>query len=670
INIQAVAQPYLVVSIDSYSSSVIRGQTGVELKASVSNFGSLDATGVYLTWNLPSGFSLSSGSLIRNLGNIPIGSSSTNTITFDVSSSITNTSEVISAEAIASNADSDIESRNVSVTDALVVVVTEVVSGAGSGGGSSGSAVMSKTYSKTIEVVRGKGDKFEIEVNNKDYNSSLEDVTIDISGFPSNYISVSPSKIGYIAPRGIGKFIVKLTAPAYKSYEEHDLVAVIRGNLKSGTSSQAYSETQNIKLIIQEVSKDASNLSLSEAEKAIREMRDKGFNTDNVVSLLNQANVKLSEKKNKEAYNLAEEVIKIKEKAIRIDNLIKRIRAVMENPRKVSLIVGNVAKDIGSEQGAIYLIDQMKNNNNNLLEGVNNGSYNSVITGRVVINEVQINEVLGLALVAFERGDYNIAESRAEEARSLLLLNLKGNFGIFLYLNWPFITLGMVLLSVSGFIGYRRYQKSSVAKRIEDLDKEETNIGTLMVISQRKYFLGRMSSGDYHRITFQNQKRLADLRKERINLRNKRIKMISPREISQNLEIEKMQVESSIRKIQSAYYADKKISESEYNLQFKVFNERLAEIEEERLTLRLIDERKGPRTIKTRDFKVIEISHKDVVRTEHKIESSGKTKILFLRLWGFLKKPFTPIKTLGDKRRAAKEKEIRKKIDKMLVEKK
>ncbi|MEI6058945.1 MAG: hypothetical protein WCP89_04205, partial [archaeon] len=110
INIQAVAQPYLVVSIDSYSASVIRGQTGVELKASVSNFGSLDATGVYLTWNLPSGFSLSSGSLIRSLGNIPIGSSSTNTITFDVSSSITNTSEVISAEAIASNADSDSES--------------------------------------------------------------------------------------------------------------------------------------------------------------------------------------------------------------------------------------------------------------------------------------------------------------------------------------------------------------------------------------------------------------------------------------------------------------------------------------------------------------------------------------------------------------------------------
>ncbi len=665
INIQAVAQPYLVVSIDSYSASVIRGQTGVELKASVSNFGSLDATGVYLSWNLPSGFSLSSGSLIRSLGNIPIGSSSTNTITFDVSSSITESSAVVSANASASNADPDSEIRTVSVTDALVVVVTELVSGGGGGGG----AALAKTYSKTVEVVRGSGDSFEIEVANKDYNSSLEDVTIDISGFPSKYMSVSPSKISYIAPRGIGKFLVKLTAPAYKSYEEHDLVAVIKGNLKSGMSSVAYSETQNIKLIIQEISENDTGLILKQAGEALKEMKDKGFNTDSVASLLSQANSQLSEKKNNEAYTLAKQVIDIKEKAVRIDNLIKRIRAVMDNPRKVSLIVGNVAKDIGSEQGAIYLIEQMKKNNN-LFDGINTENYNSPITGKVVINEAEINEVLGLALVAFERGDYGIAETRAEEARNLLLLNLKGNFAVFLYLNWPFITLGMVLLSVSGFVGYRKYQKSSLAKRIEDLNREETNLGTLMVISQRKYFLGRMSSGEYHRITFQNQKRLADLRKERINLRNKRIRLISPKEISQNLDIEKMQVEASIRKIQSAYYADKKISESEYDLQFKVFNERLAEIEEERITLRLIEERKGVRKIKARDFNVPEIAHKDVARVEHKIKSSGKTKIFFLKLWGFLKKPFTPIKTLGDKRREAKEKEIRNKIDKMMREKK
>jgi len=136
LNIQASLAPLLSVSIDTYSSTVTRGQASLELVASVTNLGTADATDVYLNWTLPLGFSLVSGSLNRSLGNLGVGINGTNTIAVDVGSSITESSLDLLATASSSNTDSANDTKAISVSDPLIVVVT--IPGSSSGGGSSG----------------------------------------------------------------------------------------------------------------------------------------------------------------------------------------------------------------------------------------------------------------------------------------------------------------------------------------------------------------------------------------------------------------------------------------------------------------------------------------------------------------------------------------------------
>jgi hypothetical protein len=63
------------------------------------------------------------------------------------------------------------------------------------------------------------------------------------------------------------------------------------------------------------------------------------------------------------------------------------------------------------------------------------------------------------------------------------------------------------------------------------------------------------------------------------------------------LEVEKLDVETEIKKLQKEYYKDHKISQNEYDLGFKILHERLAEIENEHTTLEVI-KNKNKRLIK------------------------------------------------------------------------
>jgi len=647
LNIQTAAGALLSTTITTYSSSVAPGDTNVEYVATVTNLGTADATGVYLNWTLPSDFELATGSLSRSLGNLAIGVSGSNTITIDVASGASDADVNIAADATASNANSSSNSKTITIgSPETVTIITPGTSGGGGGGGAAGAE--SVVYSKIIEIVRGEEDSFDIEVYNKYTNSTLEDLELELTGFLAQYISTSPSKISKINSKQSKNFTVTLKIPSYKeSYEEHTLKAVIRGYLaKPGeTSKTEYTETQNILLIIQEISKEKSNLSLSEAEQAIEEMKKTGFNIDEVSGLLEQAKSKLSENKNKEAQILSEKIISIRNKAFETDDLISKILEALKNPRKMGLLTGNVAKEIVDEDGEIV-------------------SINSVITGKAVFGGKSAEDVLNMAIAAFKRGDYDTANERAKSAQVLLLLERKGNFGLFLFLYWPFILFGFITFSITGIFGYKRYQKSSITKKIEDMNKEEENIRKLMQDSQKNYFTGKISSREYHRIMDQHQNKLAKIRKQRLTLRNERIKMLKSEQISQDLGIEKIQVESEIKKLQEDFYRDKKISEHEYKSQFEILNERLAEIEGERTTLGLL-EGKGEKIADYEDVK--KNLGKEVVKARKEVIEKGKTRIIFLKIIGFFKKPFIYFKRRKEKKRIKEEHEIKGKIKSMRI---
>jgi hypothetical protein len=128
---------------------------------------------------------------------------------------------------------------------------------------------------------------------------------------------------------------------------------------------------------------------------------------------------------------------------------------------------------------------------------------------------------------------------------------------------------------------------------------------------------------------------LARIKQERLSLRNRRIKMLKPQQILQDLIMEREQVESEIKKLQERFYRDKKISENEYKIEFKVLNERLAEIEGERITLELLKEKKHKK-IKSKDVK--EEVAESIAESKREIDESNRIRIILLKIAGFFKR--------------------------------
>ena len=375
-------------------------------------------------------------------------------------------------------------------------------------------------------------------------------------------------------------------------------------------------------------------MSLLEAEKAVEEMQNAKFNIDEASKLLEQAKSKLSENKNKEAQILSKKIISLKDKAFNTDNLINKILEALKNPRKMGLLTGNVAKEIVDESGEIV-------------------SVNSIITGKAIFNGKSAKEILQMAIAAFKRGDYDTAQERAKSAQILLLLERKGNFGLFLFLYWPFIILGFIIFSFTGIIGYRRYQKLSITKKIENMNKQEENIRKLMRDSQESYFKGKMSKKEHQRVMDQHQDKLAKLKKTRLSLRNKRIHVLKQQQIFQDLGMEKMQVESVIKKLQENFYKDRKIPEDNYNTQFQILNKRLAEIEGERITLELLKENQSKK-----------VNVKETKQQVKKEQEGGRKEIIIkvkekiLEIFNKLKEKISLVKNYKKEKKNIKTKKI------------
>ena len=640
-NLQTAAGPYLSISIDTFSSSVTTSQTGITYSVSVSNFGTQDASNVDLSWILPSIFTLSSGNLTRSFSTLPIGSSGTNNIIINVGSSTADIYYYINATAISSNADSVNSSKIIIVSNPIIITQTVPgVSGGGGGGRISGGAI-GPVYSNTVEMVRGQQDSFDIPIYNQYLNSTMKNLTLSITGFLPQYIEISPSVIDQINSRETKKFTVKLNIPSYKeSYEEHNLIAKINGYRIIGGTSSIYSETQNIQLIIQQISREDANLSLTEAEKAVLEMNSSGFNTQEVSDLLTQAKLKLSQRRNQESQNFSKEVMDIRNQAFSVNSLIANISLALNDPRKTNLLTGGVITDFFDEKG-------------------NKISFASILTGKAVFSSSSPETLLEMSIAAFERGDFTTAEDRAKSAQILLLLERKGNLGFFLYLYWYFVLAGFLIFSVAGVLSYKVYQKSSLTKKIEEMDKEEDNIKELLISSQKKYFLGKSSAQDYHQAMNQYQNNLAKIKKERINLRNKSIKMLEPMQVSRDLLRERTQVESEIGKLQERFYKENKISKEEYELGFKILNERLAEIEEEKITLELLDKNKKKTAERKLELK------KENVKSEKKIKLK-KEKSIFAGIILFFKSPLKKINQIKENKRIREEEKIKAKIKETL----
>ncbi|MEK6885439.1 MAG: hypothetical protein AABX17_00565, partial [Nanoarchaeota archaeon] len=458
---------------------------------------------------------------------------------------------------------------------AEAVAGTTTVTTTGGGGGVSPTQAAAVVISQTFEATRGETNSFDLVVNNKYANSTLKNLKLSLVGYPSQYISITPTSIVQIVPKGNAKFIVTLKSPSYKSYEMILLNATITGILVSSDGiSSSYTEKRNILFIINEISKEESVTYLSEAEAAIIELRENGVNVAELENLFKSANEKQNSQRYTEAGEIAKQIIATRDSASSAENIIRRVIEAMKNPKKSYMLTGDVTKTFLGED---------------------NIPLRDLLTGNTIFSSEAVTSTINLAIAAFERGDYTTANERAMSALSLLAIERRGNALMFVYMYWQYLLLAISFFALFSVLAYNQMKKKGINEKIQDLVKEDENINDLIKKNQEKYFLGKEGTDDFKQKKESYENRLSFIKKLRLTLRNKRIKMLTPEEVLPNLDKEKVQIEQEIIHLQTKFYKKRIISEDEYKKEFEQLNERLAEIEEERVTLQILKEKEKKR---------------------------------------------------------------------------
>jgi len=440
-------------------------------------------------------------------------------------------------------------------TDTDCQVTTTTAPTTTGGGGGAGTAALVEailrgeevlTSSGTFELIRGLSDTFSVNVKNIFERTILYNVSIKIEGYLSQYMSISPTMIDEIEYNETKQFDVTIISPEYMEKGTHELTIIITGKIIGAGVKKDLSETRSVTLVIHTVSEEETSRIIELAISDIKDMEDAGFSTAKISKILEDAKNALEAHDYDNAKYLAETIRTMRQNAFKANDIIQDVKT------KMTRYVALSGAFLGGTKGF-----------------------------------TETEEVVNLAIAAFEREDYDTALERAEDARLTLTLE-RGEFNLLFFLvdYWWAILISVILVSVSGVFGYQTYVKASISQKIRNLEKEEEAIRKLMEETQKKHFKEKTIGATTFRKTIsQHQKRLPKVRQLRTKLRHKRLRLLKPEKLIEDLEQERKDVIKLLKNLQSDYFVSRKLSKAEYKEHQKVYNERLAEIEDERLTL-------------------------------------------------------------------------------------
>ncbi len=556
--IQNVAGPYLDVTIESYSSEMNVGNE-YTLSASVTNAGTSDATDVVLMWQLPDGVVVVDGSLSRNATILPIGSKLTNTIKITPSSSL----EGKSVEIVAySSCAQGVEGQDSKLVKVVSLAPPPSPPPSSSGGGEApptstipsvggvvygGEEVVSST--KLVELVKGESTSFSIKISNLFKGYKMKNVEIRVEGdIPSRYLEVVPSTIDLLDFNESRVINITITSPKYLQRGQYGLVAYIEGELVSGTTIRKLKDVREITLVVHEVSGTEVNETLSQLNLGLSEAEKNGVKVEKIEALVKRAEQLYHEHEYDAAMSLLEQAMEELDKARKVHEELTSLEAEMNS----------YASSTPHYFRALFLFPQTR-------------------------------AVLALAKAAYERGDYDDALQRMNEAKLVFAMEKQGISGMyFVARHWwavPIIVIALIFLFIQLKRAYTSYR---ISWKLRKLDREEENIKKLMRDLQIAYYKEReMSEEAYEQMMKNYQRRLAEIGKERVKLRHRKLRALKVEDAIALLEKEREEILKKVKKLQMEYFKQKKIPRSQYLIEEEILYERLAEIEDEYLMLQL-----------------------------------------------------------------------------------
>jgi len=569
--------------------SVTQGDTNVVFSAKIENIGEGNASNITFFLAMPSDWVVTFGSTNVSFSELLSGDSEENIIEVSIPSNASTGSKNVLVNASGLNATgTDLSTLGLIFGDDVTVTVNtpsqSIISGGGGGGGAAGDTGTGGTdtgtstggggggggggslarfietvlsgeeilhSSETIELFRGQSDSFPISVKNIFEDTAFTQVSLKVEGFLSQYIDIFPIIIDIVQFGETREFTVTITSPEYLEEGTHELTMIITGKIIGQNINKNLIEKRKVTLIIHSVSEEEAMQSLELALSAIQAMMDAQFPTTQISKRLEEAKQALEERDFEKVKELADKIQMMRENAL----------------------------------AAYALIEEVQNKMKTYHSLTSNKMTGSFLGVPQSFSETQ--EIIHLALAAFEREDYETALQRAKDAQLTLALE-GGEFNLIFFLidYWWAILLSLIFLSITGFFSYKTYAKATISQKIRNLGKEEETIRELMKESQKKHYKGKtMGEESFKTAMAQYQKRFSKIKQLKTKLRHKRVRLLKPKKIIKDLEEERNEVIKHLHTLQKDYFAKGKISKAAYDEQLQIYHERLAEIENEQLTL-------------------------------------------------------------------------------------
>ncbi|MFH1249216.1 MAG: NEW3 domain-containing protein [archaeon] len=539
--------PHLYALITVYDSTVTIGDHLSNMTATIYNLGNATATNVNISWTIPSGWT--GRHLSESIGNLSVGGLTTHSVSVDIGSTASTGTQSISVNVNCSEgaSDSDTKTTTVSNPPSTPSGGTSGSTGGGGGGGGGTTIIISDTLLLTIssdnEVISGKNVTIKAKITSLEKTNSLGNITAQLIGYKKDYFKISPNKIVRLEYNESTYFTILIEAPIYSQYQKYTLNFSV--DAQSGNSTITRSKT--FLLTINEFDRNESLSKLKDAKKSISSLQERGYSTFYLSSIIDKADRAFNDGRFKEAYQLSEQVIEDKEKAVLAADLINESRKRIEN---------------------------------------------AIISGADVSQTIKI---LGLAIDSFGMGDYNEALKMANQA--LLVSEIEKSEPVdMMYLfnlaikYWQYSIAGLFMV----FVLLAVITKSSLIilskRRIVLFKRKKEKILELMKQAQEAYFEKRIiGEALYNKTINKYREDMAAIEIETLKTRTKIISQIKNKGNLKALKEESCRIEETLKELQTSYYDRKEIPYSAYEKISEGYNERIIDLKKQ---IKMIENKK------------------------------------------------------------------------------
>ncbi len=386
---------------------------------------------------------------------------------------------------------------------------------------------------ETIELVRGRDNNFTVRITNPFRNTSILNATLEVTGYLSKYLRVSPEVIPEIPPGEEREFIVNITAPKYMTERYYTLSCVIQATVKNQTNGATgvYRDEKTIILVIHTVSREEALSLILEAKNQIQQLASEGLETTRMARLISQAEAYYDNHEYARAAGLARMVIEECNNAIRAREKIRELKQELENIKNKGL------------------------------------------------EAPETERMYEMALASFERGDYDTTLARVRDAESLISLETKGKVNILYYLvkYWWATLGGLVTVAYGAYRASIWIQKATIARRIKRAEALLEQLFQEREETKRALADRKIGQKEYHEEMARIEKRIVSTNATIASLKQKRAKLFDLDTEIRETEKEIKELEEAIKRTQRAYYHSRSLTREAYETRTRTYRERLAE---------------------------------------------------------------------------------------------